>query len=205
MADKPSIQRDKDDPAHDLVLMRRVHDGDESAFRTLYEAHRVHVLNFFHGLCRNHSISNDLTQETFLRIWKFRERYAATGAFKSYLFGFARNVWLEQCRRRRKQFQIELSATGARDLERLLGSEAYAPDHVAGCSEMEEHLLGALDRLPDEQRMVFMLRHQRGLSTKDIAVALQCPVNTVRSRYLLALKKLRATLSPLYGRKEVER
>jgi hypothetical protein len=82
MADKPSIHRDKDDPAHDLVLMRRVHDGDESAFRTLYEAHRVHVLNFFHGLSRNHLVSNDLTQETFLRIWKFRERYAATGALK---------------------------------------------------------------------------------------------------------------------------
>jgi RNA polymerase sigma factor (sigma-70 family) len=58
--------------------------------------------------------------------------------------------------------------------------------------------LAALDELPEEQRMVFVLRHIRGLSIEETAAALDCPVNTVRSRRILALRKLRTLLAPYH-------
>jgi RNA polymerase sigma-70 factor (ECF subfamily) len=74
---------------------------------------------------------------------------------------------------------------------------ATRPDESASRSELEERILAALAELPDEQRMVFVMRTIQGLALDDIAAVLQCPVNTVRSRKLLAVKKLREALKGL--------
>jgi len=63
-------------------------------------------MNFFYGMSRSAQMSEDLCQETFLRVWKLRRKYAATGSFPAYLFAFARNVWLEQCREIKKRQRL---------------------------------------------------------------------------------------------------
>ena len=69
------------------------------------------------------------------------------------------------------------------------------PDYHANRSELQQHLYAALDALPEEQRLVFVLRSIDELSLEDIASILDCPVNTVRSRKILAVKKLRYLLA----------
>ena len=141
----------------------RVRGGDACAFESLFNRYQRPLLNFFHGLSRNPCTARDLAQETFLRVWKIRKRYRASGSFPAYLFGVARMIWLESCRQEQKTWRL-----GARQGEESLGHlEAEiteCPAWQASRSELHGHLYAALEELPEEQRMVFVMRSIDGLS-----------------------------------------
>ncbi len=185
---------ERHEPTPDAALMLRVRDGDDEAFAVLYRRHHRRVANFFYGLCRNAHAADDLCQETFLRVWKLKQRYAATGSFTAYLFTFARNIWLEKCRDYRRQarlgFQQDIDVMG----EILEDPRHAGPDAAAQHNEVAQSILDAVDGLPEEQRMVFVLRVVEGMPIEEIAIVMNCPANTVRSRKILALKKLREVL-----------
>ena len=187
---------DMPEPTTDLALMRRVRDGDEAAFAALHERYQRKVLNFFYGVSRDAVLSNDLCQETFLRVWKIRKRYKATGSFAAYLFGIARMVWLERQRQWWKQAKWGIR----HPLEECqVSAQTESPGLSAERNELDGVLQSALAELPEEQRMVFVMRTIKGLSLEDISAALDCPLNTVRSRKILAVKKLRHALESLFA------
>jgi len=129
-------------------------------------------------------------------VWKVRRRYRATGSFAGYLFGIARMIWLASRRTARRSPQCVDAAQAEAGLWAPADDPARAPDACAARREAAEAILLALEHLPpEEQRMVFVMRTLDGLSLEDIAVALDCPVNTVRSRKILAIKKARHLLS----------
>jgi len=181
----------------DVALMLRVHNGDERAFEELYHRYYRKLLNFFYGMSRSGQMAEDLCQETFLRVWKLRRRYAATGPFSAYLFAFGRLVWLEEARRlgRHRRFHIPVSED--ENWHFFAESPLCCPDEMASRSEILERIFDALDVLPEEQRMVFVLQNIDGMTNEEISLAMQCPVNTVRSRKILAVKKLREALRGL--------
>jgi RNA polymerase sigma-70 factor (ECF subfamily) len=184
----------------DIELMFRVREGDESAFACLYRRHYRRLLNFFYGLSRDASLAEEICLDTFARIWRLRTRYAATGSYLSYMFAFARIIWLEQCRELKSQRRLGVRATlDDLDLQALPGF-GTRPDEAAVRSELEEALSHALQKLPEEQRMVIIMRLVERMSLDEIAAALRCPINTVRSRKLLAVKKLRESLHGLVFR-----
>ena len=189
-----------EEPASPVALMLRVRQGDDSAFAQLYDRYHVRLLNFFYGLTRDRDVSDDLCQETFFRIWRLRAKYAATGSFPAYLFTFARNIWLEHCREKLKRQRLGRPSAIEDHAGSLLESRRPQPDAAAGNAEIADRIFAALSELPEEQRMVFVLRNIEGLSLGDTATIMQCPVNTVRSRKLLAVQKLRAALRRVYGR-----
>lgn len=177
--------------------MLQVQSGDECAFETLHGWYQQRVLSFFYGLCRDGTLANDLCQETFLRIWRIRKRYQATGSFPSYLFGVARMIWLEHLRKLQRTRRLGIRSEAEPD-EVAVDRHERRPDFRARRTEVHNHILDALEELPEEQRMVFVMRNIEGLSLEDIAAALDCPVNTVRSRKLLAVKKLRHLLGNVF-------
>lgn len=181
----------------DIALMARVRLGDESAFEELHRRYQRRVLAFFYGMSGDSHAANDLCQETFLRVWKVRRRYRATGAFPGYLFGIARLIWLERCREQRKVLRLG-QRESLDEYFRPISDPGPHPDDRAACSEAARRIGEAIEALPDEQRMVFVMRALRGLSLEDIAAALDCSINTVRSRKILAVKKLRHALAPLF-------
>jgi RNA polymerase sigma-70 factor (ECF subfamily) len=178
----------------DIRLMARVRKGDTLAFEVLHRRYQRKMLNFFFGLTHNTHSASDLCQETFLRIWKIRLRYRATGSFPGYLFGVARLVYLEHVKREvRRQH-----APFFEDEEANLPCPDGNPEKLASRAELSELIRRAVEELPEPQRMVFVMRTVDGLSLDDIATALDCPVNTVRSRKLLAMKKLRDLLGDAF-------
>ncbi len=185
----------------DIALMMRVRKGEADAFEALHERYQRRMLNFFYGMSRDASIADELCQETFLRVWQARRRYRATGSFPAYLFGIARMVWREHCRRQSRDWMLRERAFTSENAEPRVAAR-LAPDYVAVCGEVESHILAALQQLPEEQRMVFVMRTIRGLSLADIASAMDCPVNTVRSRKILGVKRLRHLLDALFHRHE---
>jgi len=182
----------------DVRLMLLAREDDQSAFAILYNRHRRRVASFFYGLSGDAQVAGELCQETFLRIWRFRVRYAATGSFQAYLFSFARNIWLEKCREIRRRRRLCARNACEHDYARASCPPAMQPDAAAVRAELEEHIMAALEALPEDQRMAFVLRVVDGLSIHEIAAVMRCPVNTVRSRKLLAIKKLRKSLRETY-------
>ena len=183
----------------DIVLMMRVRAGDAAAFETLHERYQRCLLNFFFGMSRHAPTASDLCQETFLRVWQVRKRYQASGTFPAYLFGIARMVWREHRRKQYRDWQFR------RDSDQCYEAAVdahQAPDYQASCREMQHYILEALQELPEEQRMVFVMRTIRGLSLEDIATAMDCPLNTVRSRKLLGIKRLRHLLTAFFHKQE---
>jgi RNA polymerase sigma-70 factor (ECF subfamily) len=185
------------DPKSDIALMAKVRLGKVDAFETLHERYQHRLLNFFYGLSHDSHIANDLCQETFLRVWKIRKRYRATGSVVSYFFGIARMVWHEKRRALAKTgrlgVQLDFDV-----LEEVLAHDGGTPDFLAKRAEVEARIHAALEELPEEQRLVFLLRTVEGMSLRDIATSLDCPLNTVRSRKILAVKKLRYLLEKVY-------
>ncbi|MCC6490625.1 MAG: sigma-70 family RNA polymerase sigma factor [Candidatus Hydrogenedentes bacterium] len=177
--------------------MLKVREGDECAFAELFRRYQRRLLDFFYGMSRDALLAEDLCLETFARVWHLRRKYAATGSFPAYLFTFARNIWLEKCRHLSKQWRLGSALSVEADGPDLPAAVSTHPDEMASRSELEERILEAIAGLPEEQRMVFVMRTIQRLSLEDIAGVLQCPVNTVRSRKLLAVKKLRESLRGL--------
>lgn len=177
-----------------IELMLRVRADDRAAFAVLYERHSRRVHRFLQGLGSDPQTAHDLGQETFLRIWQHRARYAATGSFPAYLLTFARYVWLEHCRHRRRR------GYGLVDelLDTVKATPAARPDERAFRMEIGDRVRAALSGLPEDQRMAFILQTIQGLSAEETASVMQCPVNTARSRKILAVKKLRVLLQPFW-------
>lgn len=182
----------------DVALMLCVRSDNEGAFAELHERHHRKVVRFFFGLSADAHVAGELCQETFLRIWRFRKRYTATGSFKAYLFSFARNIWFEKCREIRKHKRLGTRQYFGEEWDTLAARTLDQPDAEAQRSELSDRILAALDCLPEDQRMAFVLRTVDGLCLEEVASILRCPINTVRSRKLLAIKKLREILKDVY-------
>jgi RNA polymerase sigma-70 factor (ECF subfamily) len=133
-----------------------------------------------------------------MRLWRLRKRYEASGRFAAYLFTIAHHIWRERLRAAMKDRRLGI-ATPAESLEGIhLTANGLAPDEAAYYAEMDERILMALRELPEEQRTAFVLRTIDGLSLEDIAQIMACPVNTVRSRRIIAIRRLREALSGLF-------
>ncbi|MBI5092740.1 MAG: RNA polymerase sigma factor [Candidatus Hydrogenedentes bacterium] len=186
-------------PQHDIpdaALMLRVGRGDGDAFAVLYHRHYRKLLDFFYAMSGSASTAEDLCQECFLRVWRLRERYAPTGSVVGYLFTIGRYVWYEQRpkiyrdQRVKSLSEAQVNGFDATDSRAL-------PDALASRVEIEEAILKAVAGLTEDQRMAFLLRTIQGLPLEEIARVMACPVNTVRSRKLSAMKRLREALRGL--------
>jgi RNA polymerase sigma-70 factor (ECF subfamily) len=179
----------------DVALMILVSAGDSDAFGLLYRRHYRKLLDFFYAMSGNTQMAEDLCQETFLRVWRLRNRYTPTGSYLGYLFAIARYVWLERRAEAYRRSAFQPLSSGGDGPEPI--DPAALPDELACRSELSGTISEAVSSLPEDQRMAFVLRTVQGLSLEEIASAMGCPLNTVRSRKLLAMKKLREALRGL--------
>ena len=178
----------------DATLMVRSREGDACAFEEIYRRYYRRLQDFFYGLSRNTQTAEDLSSETFIRVWRLRARYTPHGSFPAYVFTVARNVWMESRRTNRRIQRLGVAQT-LDDVDYMLAAPRKSrPDEETARAEEHTALEAALETLPDEQKMVFIMRNIQGLSLDEIAEVMDCPVNTVRSRKLLAVKKLRDAL-----------
>ena len=177
--------------------MNLVQQQDISAFEELFQRYQQRVFAFFWRLSANRQEAEDGTQETFLRLWKARLRYEPIGKFSTYLFQIARNHFLHECRKRGRR-----TSSRQPSLENLGGvsREPASCDGADGCllaGELQAAVNNAVARLPETQRLVYVLTEQEGMAYKQVAEVLDCPVGTVGSRKVQAVRRLRELLRPL--------
>ncbi|MEQ1876011.1 MAG: RNA polymerase sigma factor [Bdellovibrionia bacterium] len=116
--------------------MIRVKNGDQAAFRELYEAHKEAIMSFVYQMVRNSNLAEELTQEVFLRVYRDRQKYEATAGFRTYVFTIARNLCLDHLR-------------SPKSKEEFL--EDYQIEAIEGDSEADQALLQRTDRSQIEE------------------------------------------------------
>ena len=171
----------------DAALMVRVRNDDCEAFAVLVKRHQKMLLNFFARSGVQYDYE-DLVQQTFLRLYRYRDRYVATAKFTTFLFLLARQVWIDELRRRKRHEKLVagLAAEPKPEFVAPVAAEATA----AGGMDLAR----ALASLPDGLRQVVELGVYQELPYAEIAEILGIPVGTVKSRMFNAMAKLREFL-----------
>lgn len=168
----------------DAEIMVHVKRGRKYAFMTLVQRHQNALVNFFRNL-GVYNDAEDLAQETFLRLFKYRKRYKPKAKFTTFLYMMARQVRIDMLRKlkRREHLVDELREEAAAD-------EAERRER----REPETDVDALLESLPEAMREVVVLNIYQGLRYKEIAGVLGVPVGTVKSRMFHALRNMRERL-----------
>ena len=184
----------------DTELMMRVRDGDRDAFNQLYQRYETRLRALFMSFPCSYDETQDLIQETFLRLWLARGSYQTTGPFTAYLFTIARNCWLGQLRKRKCRPQEISSNYDDEPMQHLLPAveQMESSDSIPEESLMLEYrnwrIRQAVQLIPEPYRTAFVLVHLRGMKYAEVAEKMAIPIGTVKSRINTALGILRERL-----------
>ncbi len=165
-------------------ILLRVASGEKKALEELYHETRAAVYGFSLSITKNPSDSEDILQETYLKIWANAEKYKAKGTPMAWILTITKNLSLMKLREKKKY----------QDLEPQEWDSSFHIDSEAGTIE-ERHLLeAALNLLTEEERQIILLHAVSGLKHREIADLLDMALATVLSKYHRGLKKLRKYL-----------
>jgi RNA polymerase sigma-70 factor, ECF subfamily len=165
----------------DVRLMLAFRAGDERAFDALFERWAGRVLRFVERMVGEASVAEDLVQETFVRVWRARERYEPEARFSTWLFTIAGNAARNELRRparRAPHASLDEEREGA-SLE--LAAEGPGADVLVDARRTGQGLEAALAGLPERQREALWLRAVEGLSYAEVAGALATSEQAVKA------------------------
>ena len=159
--------------------------GSPDAFGELVRRHQNGLLNFFRRMGAS-TDAEDLVQETFLRVFKYRTRYKPRARFSTFLYVLARHAWADRGRRAARTARLQVGLKAETDVQ-----HDGAPPSTAGGLDVEE----ALNRLSPKLREAVVLNICQGLRYQEVADVLNIPLGTVKSRINLALRDLRRVMN----------
>lgn len=169
----------------DIDAMRRTAAGDLEAFGEIIQRQQHKLVNFFRRLGASHDGAEDLAQETFLRLYQWRDRYRPTAKFATFLFTLARHAWVDWLRKQGRTVKL----TGEEPPE-----EKPHPEVGSAATDLRLDVQAALAELSEKLRAVVALHVYAGLNYGEIAAVLEIPKGTVKSRMFHALRQLKELL-----------
>jgi len=164
----------------DEELMSQVRSGVGEMLGVLFDRYQMPLFNFFYKLTGSRSASEDLVQEVFFRILKYRQSYRPGTSFRAWMYQIARNARVDAFRRQRPEVGLEPEM-----------EPAVVPSDSAQQKQETQMLYRALLQMPEEKKEVLILSRFQGLKYEEIAQLLGCEVNTVKTRVHRALQELR--------------
>lgn len=166
--------------------MIAVREGDPTQLAVLFERHHLKLYNFFLRLCGNTQWSEDMVQDTYMRMLKYCSSYRDEGKFLPWMFNIARNVTAQYLSREKLKF------TGMSDMDPDESISSYPePDHMQELNEQQNKLQQALLKLPAEKRELILLSKINLLSMNELSQLFNCSVSAVKVRLHRALELLR--------------
>lgn len=170
----------------DADRMMRVQQGDLQAFEGLVDQYKRPIFNLVYRMLRDRDEAEDITQKVFIQVYRASDRYRPTAKFSTWIFTIARNLTLNEIRRRsRKPWTDSLDETmdGEGPAQRL-----DPPDHRARPANQElahqeflECLEQAIDQLPENQRIAVLLCREGDISYEEMAKVMGCSLSAVKS------------------------
>ena len=170
----------------DERIMQEVRDGEVGKLETLFDRHYRSLFHYFLHLTSNRALSEDLVQEVFFRILKYRHTYQPETSFRAWLFQIGRHVHMDHISRHKAEVALPDMADAAAELS----SPELPADRQVQANQEADLLHRALAALPAEKREVLVMSRFLELKYEEIATALQCEVGTVKVRVYRALREL---------------
>lgn len=194
-----SVPKRTPDPP-DEALMLRYQQGDRTAFAALVRRHQGPLYNFALRQVRVQSVAEDVVQETFVRVVQKATEFKHEARFTTWVYTITRNLCIDHIRKRALRKHPSLDEQKGEDGDGpTLGEQTADPrasvEREATGTELKQRIALAVDRLPDDQREVFVMREVANLPFKEIAEITGVPENTVKSRMRYALERLQETLA----------
>jgi RNA polymerase sigma factor (sigma-70 family) len=173
----------------DDLLMVGVQQGRVSLLGVLFERHQRALFNFFLRLTGNRETSDDLVQEVFLRMLRYRGSYRPHSQFRTWMYHLARNVHIDR-------FRASRGEVGLVEIPEPADPAEGVTDLMQRTSEATL-LRRALLKLPVDKREVLVLSRFHGLSYAEVGEALGCEVGAVKVRVFRAMQQLRRIVGEL--------
>ncbi|MSQ53005.1 MAG: RNA polymerase sigma factor [Betaproteobacteria bacterium] len=188
-------------PIADEDLVLRYAGGDAAAFEHLYSRHRGGLYRFITRQCGDRGAAEELFQDVWSRVIETRARYRVEARFATWLYTLAHHRLIDWYRKSSRvvwvDFGREEEGIDTENAVEFAAGRSAQPEVRAESREIAMKLLVLLEQLPPQQREVFLLHEEGGLSIEEIAAATVTPTETAKSRLRYALAKLRRGLQDL--------
>jgi len=190
---------DQEESLSDSILMIRVGQGDRSAMDTLVERHHHRLYRFAYRLCRDEDTASDIVAVSLIRAFNSAPSFRGEARFTTWMYRVVVNAFLDY--RKKASIRVAVSL----DDESKFGPEGRAlhlvdpsasPQTHAESSVRGQRIHAAIARLPEYQKVAIVMFHIEGMSYEEMAVALDLPIGTIKSR----LNRARQTLADLLSR-----
>jgi RNA polymerase sigma-70 factor (ECF subfamily) len=171
-------------PVNGNELITRVVQGDEIAFEQLFRQYKNKLYSFIFNLSGSATIAEDVLQDVFLKIWRDRAQLTGIDNFNAYLYRMAQNTAINVLRRQSREALL------LNEVQRL-APEGVQGHELLAAKEVQAALQQAISNLPPQQRKVYQLGQEQGLTYEQIAGSLGISTSTVRNHMVQALKAIR--------------
>jgi RNA polymerase sigma factor (sigma-70 family) len=176
----------------DEEVMNRVKSGNVKMLAILFERYHVKMYNYFLRLAGSKSVSEDLTQEVFLRILKYRDTFRYKSKFTTWMYQIGRNIHIDYLRKHKKEVPLD------EQWEEEIATETQPEQKTLEEQDMM-FLHKALSRLTPAKKEVLVLSRFQGMKYQEISQLLGCSLSTVKVQVHRAIKDLRKTYMSLKG------
>ncbi|RIZ66108.1 MAG: RNA polymerase sigma factor RpoE [Methylococcales bacterium] len=193
------INQSRNSEQLDEELVSRVQQGDKTAFDFLVIKYQHRIIQLVNRYVKDPSEAQDVAQDAFIKAYRALDGFRGEAAFYTWLYRIATNTaknYLISRTRRHSDYQYDIQ-----ELEVLGNSPQLhsndTPEQLLLSEEIMTTLNQAIEDLPEEMRVAFRLREIDGRSYEEIALAMNCPVGTIRSRLFRAREAIDKQLTPL--------
>jgi len=184
----------------DAALMLLVKQGDREAFSQLVEKYKRPVMNLASRMLRDLAEAEDIAQNVFVQVYKSAGRYEVSSKFSTWLFTIARNLCLNEIRRRSRHpaDSMDVSHPEQEDqpLQQFEDKKTVSPPDRLLHGELEAKIHQAVSELPENQRLAILLCRQDELSYEEIAKVLGCSLSATKSLIHRGRETLKRKLKP---------
>ncbi len=186
----------------DQELISNYLKGDEKSLDALVRRYLAPIYGFVQSYVNNKEMAEDITQETFLKVWRNAKHIDQTKNFKSWLYTIAKNTALDFLKKKKSvPFSHFENEEGKNILLDLVPDKALLPSEISEARRSRELFLEAIKNLSAKYYTVLWLYYYQYLNFREIAECLQEPINTIKSRHrrgLVLLKKNSKIAIPIY-------
>ncbi len=191
---------------NDLQLVERAQAGDRDAFREIVEKYQRRVYSICYGMLKNPDDSMDVSQEVFVKVFRYLEKFNGESTFYTWLYRIAVNMCIDFIRKNSRMRSVDYDDGIAR-IESMEGGDdnilpstlGLNPDKVYGRKELRQKMLEALETLSENHRTILVLREVDGLSYDELAEVLNISKGTVMSRLYHARRYYQDALREYLG------
>lgn len=194
-----TTRNDTDLASADAALVKRVQEGDISAYNLLVIKYQHRVVEIANRYVNNRSDASDVAQEAFIKAYKAINSFRGDSTFYTWLYRITVNCaksFFDSNQKHRYNVDVDAPDFEAQDTQGVLTSHD-SPDSILESDELRETILKAFAALPEDLRRAITLREVEGMSYEEIARIMQTPIGTVRSRIFRARQFIEEQMAKL--------